>query len=131
MKSRMKYLIAFAIVLLIEIVIALFVNDSFVRPYIGDVLVIVLMYFGVRIFIPQKGKWLPCILFVFAAGIEILQYLNIVEWLGLSQSRMARVIIGTTFDYKDIFCYGVGSGILQIWELCFKGRWRKKNEKED
>ena len=131
MKSRMKYLIAFAIVLLIEIVIALFVNDSFVRPYIGDVLVIVLMYFGVRIFIPQKCKWLPGFLFVFAAGIEILQYLSIVEWLGLSQSRLARVIIGTTFDYKDILCYGVGSGILQIWELWFKGRWSKKNEKED
>lgn len=131
MKSRIKYLVAFICVLVIEVLIAVYVHDAFVRPYIGDMLVIVLMYFGVRIFIPQKCKWLPGFLFVFAAGIEVLQYLNIVEWLGLSQNRWASVIIGTTFDYKDILCYGVGSGILQIWELWIKGKWSKRNEKAD
>ena len=36
MKRRLPYLLAFVVVLLLEIIIALFVRDRFVRPYIGD-----------------------------------------------------------------------------------------------
>ena len=38
-KSRLPYIIAAVVLLIVEILIGLFVHDGFVRPYIGDVLV--------------------------------------------------------------------------------------------
>ncbi len=75
MKSRLKYACGFITCLIIEILIALFVHDNFVRPYIGDVLVVVVIYFLLRMIIDGKCKWLPIIIFVFAAGVEVSQYL--------------------------------------------------------
>ena len=52
-RQRIGYLTAFIILFLIEAAIALWVHDRFVRPYIGDVLVVVLVYVFVRIFFPS------------------------------------------------------------------------------
>lgn len=116
MKRRILYFVAFLIFLAIEVFIALFIHDSFVRPYIGDVLVVVTLYFFVRIFLPDRCRWLPLYIFVFAVGVEILQYFNIVEWLKLSDNTFMRILVGSVFDVKDIICYGVGCAVLQIAE---------------
>ena len=42
MKKRIFYIISFLVIFCIEVLIALYVCDNFVRPYIGDVLVVVL-----------------------------------------------------------------------------------------
>ena len=51
MKKRIFYIISFLVIFCIEVLIALYVCDNFVRPYIGDVLVVVLVYSFVRIFL--------------------------------------------------------------------------------
>lgn len=117
MKKRTIYFLAFLLFLMIEILIALFVHDQFVRPYIGDVLVVVVLYFLVRVLLPEGYIWLPAFLFVFAAGVEFLQYLNLVELLGLSGNRFMRILLGSVYDVRDIVCYGVGCAALQMWEL--------------
>ena len=114
MKKRIIYFGIFLLLLLIEICIALFVHDSFVRPYVGDVLVVMVLYFLVRIFLPEGCRWLPLFIFIFAVGVEFLQYFNLVELLGLSDNRFMRILLGSVFDIKDIICYGVGCMILQI-----------------
>ena len=48
MKKRIFYIISFLVIFCIEVLIALYVRDNFVRPYIGDVLVVVLVYSFVR-----------------------------------------------------------------------------------
>lgn len=113
-KKRIIYFGIFLLLLLIEICIALFVHDSFVRPYVGDVLVVMVLYFLVRIFLPEGCRWLPLFIFIFAVGVEFLQYFNLVELLGLSDNRFMRILLGSVFDIKDIICYGVGCVILQI-----------------
>lgn len=113
--KRIKYLLIFIFFLAIEVLIALFVHDSFIRPYVGDVLVVFVIYLFIRIMIPEKCKWLPVYLFIFAVGVEIGQYFHIVEKLGLSDNIFMRILIGSTFDMKDIICYGVGSVILQMF----------------
>ena len=52
---------------LIEVLIAIYVHDAFVRPYIGDVLVVVVIYTFIRIFVPERCKLLPLYVFIFAA----------------------------------------------------------------
>lgn len=113
-----KYIIYFLITLVIEICIALFVHDKIVRPYIGDVLVVVLIYLFIKIFLKESNKLLPVYIFIFSGLVEILQYFNIVELLGLSNNRFLSTLIGTTFDVKDILCYLIGCIILYICQNC-------------
>ena len=52
-KLRMIYGVSFILVLSIEICIALFIRDSFIRPYVGDMLVTVLICCFVRFVFPE------------------------------------------------------------------------------
>lgn len=107
-QKRARYAVGFVLLLIIEVLIAMFVHDDFIRPYIGDVLVVVVLYFFVRIFIPDKAKLLPFYIFLFATGVEILQYFRLVEVLGVQNNSFLRILIGSVFDVKDIICYGIG-----------------------
>ena len=115
-KQRIKYLITFTILLCIEILIAICVHDTFIRPYVGDLLVVVVLYCIVRVIIPDKYRLIPFWIFVFAAFIECLQYLKWVERLGIENNAFLRILMGATFDWKDIVCYGIGCILLGIYE---------------
>lgn len=123
-KKRLGYFAATIVIFLIELLIALFVRDDFIRPYVGDMLVVVLVYTFLRIIFPEKPRLLPLYVFLFAAGVEALQGIHIVELLGLQEKRFISVLIGTTFDWKDIVCYGVGCLLLGIWEIYL---WRNNH----
>lgn len=132
MKKRLFYFLAFILLLAVEIFIALFVHDRFVRPYIGDVLVVIVLYFLIRIFLPERCGWLPGIIFLFATGVEILQYFRLVERLGLSDSRLMRAVLGSVYDFRDILCYGVGCVLLQIGQWSFSRIFRNmRRERPD
>ena len=120
--KRTAYLLATVLIFLLELFIALFVRDVFIRPYVGDMLVVVLVYTFLRIVFPERPRLLPLYVFLFAAGVETLQGMRIVELLGLQDNRFFSVLIGTTFDWKDIVCYGVGCVMLGLWEVWL---WRK------
>lgn len=98
-------------------------HDGFVRPYLGDIIVVIAIYAFVRIIIPEKYVLLPLIIFVFSVIVELLQGMHIVDILGI-QNHFLRVLIGTSFDWKDILCYAVGCLILGIYEIIIK-----KNQK--
>ncbi len=108
LKIRMFYASASVVLLILEIILALFVRDSFVRPYLGDFFVVILLYCLVRIVLPEKFVWLPAAIFAFAVLVEVLQFFHIVELLHLSGSKFFRVLIGGVFDLKDILCYFFG-----------------------
>ncbi|MBO4449369.1 MAG: DUF2809 domain-containing protein [Clostridiales bacterium] len=116
MRKRLFYLTATLVLLAVEIFIGLFVHDGFVRPFIGDVLVVILIYTFIRIFIPEKVRLLPLYVFIFSVAVEILQYFRIVEVLGLQDNRFFSTVIGTSFDIRDILCYFVGCALCGIWE---------------
>ena len=112
----MKYGLLFAALFLVEILIGKYIHDDFIRPYIGDMLVVILLYCLVRVVIPDKITHLPLYIFLFAAALEVMQYFNLVEILGLSHISLARIVIGTTFDIKDIICYAAGCLIVKIFD---------------
>ena len=117
MRKRFAYAIVTLVLIAIEVLIALFVHDAFVRPYLGDVLVVVVLYTLIRTAIPEKYSLLPLYVFLFAVGVEVLQLLHIVEWLGLGDNPFFRVLIGSVFDWKDILCYAVGCLALEGYEV--------------
>lgn len=105
---RILYLIIFCGLLAVEVGIALFVNDAFVRPYVGDMLVTLLLCCLCRVIIPDKVRLLPVYVFVFAACVEIGQYFDVVALLGLADNRIISIALGRTFSWMDIVCYAVG-----------------------
>lgn len=122
-KGRWRWMIGFVLIFMIEAGIALWVHDRFVRPYFGDVLVVVPVYCFVRIFFPGGIRHLPLYVFLFAACVEGLQYFDLPRLLGLWNCRAARMILGSVFDWKDIACYGVGCLFLEWMER--RGRKRQ------
>lgn len=123
---RVKYVIVFILLLFVEVIIALYVHDTFVRPYVGDMLVVILVYSFMRIFIPDRCRLLPLYVFLFAAGVELLQYFRLVQILGLENNTFLRIIIGSVFDIKDIACYGVGSILLGAFQWTISKRGIRK-----
>jgi hypothetical protein len=111
-----RYILATIILLMIETCIALFVRDRFIRPYMGDVLVVILIYCFIKSFFDLPVLHVATGVLLFAIGVECLQYFNIVERTGLGDSSVARVIIGTSFSWIDIFCYTAGVAIVWLAE---------------
>ena len=120
--TRKHYALLFALLLGIEVFIALFVHDRFVRPYLGDVLVVVVVYAFLRTLFPTGLPWLPVGVTLFAAGVEISQYFHLVDRLGLGSIPFFRVLLGSTFDWADLVCYCVGGGAILLAEGFFKAR---------
>ena len=115
MKQRLPYLIAFCVLLIGEICIGLYVHDRFVRPYLGDVLVTVLLCCFARVFWPKRPKWLALWVFLFSALVEGAQALGLAERLGLSGTVLG-VILGATFDWADLLCYFFGCLLFFLTE---------------
>ncbi|MBK9556824.1 MAG: DUF2809 domain-containing protein [Bacteroidetes bacterium] len=121
-KQSKWYLLVTICLLFIEIAIALFVKDKIIRPYIGDLLVVILIYAFVKIWISNREKLVAICVFVFACFIEFLQYFHIVEVLGLDDNKVATVIIGSKFNTLDIVMYLMGTIVVILTEKFLKSR---------
>lgn len=122
-----KYYFGLAIfIFLLEVLIALYVHDQFVRPYLGDVLVVMLIYGFIKAFFRLPVWTAAVIVLIFSFTIEFLQYLNVVEMLGLEKSRVARIVIGTSFSWADLVMYTAGVAVILIIEKY----WFRKPLKE-
>lgn len=91
-----------------EVYIAIFVDDAFIRPYVGDFLVVILIYTCVRTFFKYSVSTTAVGVLAFSFLVEILQRFNIVDRIGLGSSSLARTIIGTSFSWKDFIAYSLG-----------------------
>ncbi len=115
-----KYFYLTIFLLITEIIIAIWVHDAFIRPFGGDFLVVILIYCLVKSFMDSPVS--PTILSVllFAYAVEISQYFHLVDLLGLRNSKIARIIMGTSFSWTDMLMYSLGMLLVLIIELCRK-----------
>lgn len=113
-----SFLIAIAI-FIIEVIIALYIKDNFIRPYIGDVLVVILIYYFVKAFI--KAPVLPMAIgvLIFSYLVETLQYFQFVKLIGLADNKLANIVIGNYFAWEDIVAYTIGITIVLFIETYF------------
>lgn len=105
----------FLFFLCVEILIGAFVHDQFIRPYFGDVLVILLLCCFMRILLPSKPVGLGLYMIVVGVVAELLQLMHLDVLLHLEGTPLG-VILGSTFDIIDIFCYVVGGLLFFIFE---------------
>lgn len=127
-KTKLVYALLFFAVFVLEVLIALFVNDSFIRPFGGDILVTVLLCLFVRALFPVKTKLLPVYVFLFAVAVEICQYFDVVKLLGFENNVLISTIVGRSYSFIDIICYGVGCVAFFIIEQIFIKKMRYRYE---
>lgn len=101
---------------IVEVLIALYMHDAIVRPYVGDLLVVILLYCFAKTIIDTPIVPSAIAVLVFAYFIEWLQYLQIVNLLGLQHNAIASTVIGTTFQWGDILAYTLGILVVLLAE---------------
>ena len=111
-----KYFLFALILFVVEVLIALFVRDSFFRPYFGDYLVVILIYCAVRTFVNASPLKVAIGVLAFSYLIEVLQYFNIVDRLGLTDNEISRTVIGYGFEWWDMLAYTLGIATVLIIE---------------
>lgn len=122
-KKRGKYILIFIITFAIEVIIARYVHDKIIRPYIGDILVVICLYtFSKSIFL-DKIKRLSLYVLICAVIVEILQYFNYAQIL-FGDNKIIKTLLGSSFDIKDILCYVMGYLIIILVERSLNRRKR-------
>lgn len=112
-----KYFLAALVLFLIEVFIASFVHDRIVRPYIGDLLVVILIYCFCKSFIDAPISVTALSVLLFAYAVELLQYLNFIHYIGLRQSKLANIILGNSFQWIDMIAYTIGMLLVFCFEF--------------
>ncbi len=113
MSKRLGYLMWFIVLVGIEFVIGIFVHDNFIRPYVGDVIIVWVLYTFVKVFAPEKWNSyiIAVAILIFSFIVEFLQLIHIVDILGI-ENNFLRVLIGTSFSTRDLLCYTIGTVII-------------------
>ena len=111
------FLIAISL-FLIEVLIAKYVT-GWVRSYLGDVLVIMLIYSTMMTVIELNKKLVVLLTLVLAFAIEFSQYVKLTELLGFEKGSVAYIVLGNTFSIEDLVCYVLGGFIILIIEPMF------------
>lgn len=118
----LKYLLISIFIFLIEVLIATKLKDIFlVRAYLGDVIVVILIYTLVKSFFRVNNEKLILGVLIFSCFIEFAQYFNIAEKLGFRPGSLMYIVIGNSFSWIDILCYAVGCLLLFLFVKMTKG----------
>ncbi len=100
-----RYFTTAIILFLVEVFIALYITDSWIRFYGGDFLVVLFLYSLVKSFleIPVKNAIFGVLLFSWF--VEGLQAVKALKLLGLEEDTLLRIILGSTFEWLDMLIY--------------------------
>jgi uncharacterized membrane protein YwaF len=120
--ARTTYALVALAVFVIEVLIALFVRDAFIRPYVGDVLAVMLVYATLRAATPLHLIPAVAITLAIAFAIEMAQLFNLLDALGQRSNQIARIVLGGRFDLFDLIAYGAGAIVVVIVEILMRRR---------
>ena len=115
---NLKYFIASIVLFLVELSIAILHFNAFIRGFLGDVLVILLMYSFLKIFIKNHILKIAVLVLAFAYFVEVLQFFKLAETFNI-KSKILLVIVGSVFDLWDLVAYTLGFLIILLIEKIF------------
>lgn len=111
-----NYFFLTILIFILEVIIALYVHDKIVRPYLGDSLVVILIYCFIKSFLNLPVVTATVAVLAFSFVIETLQYLNLISLLHLENSKIAKIVLGSSFSWLDMFAYILGAVLILIFE---------------
>jgi len=101
-------LIVIAVFIAEVLVATTFSRVVFIRSYISDFLVVILLYHVIKVFHDSSPSILAASVFIFACGVEVSQHFHLVDALGLRRGSLLYILIGTSFSWIDILAYFLG-----------------------
>jgi hypothetical protein len=102
------YLVISSLLLIVEIIIAIFVKDQFIRPIFGDYLASILLFSMIATFSKISDNKIAIITLLISYAIEILQYIHILELLHLDKIKILNIFLGNSFSWTDMLAYTLG-----------------------
>ena len=115
-KFNIYYFIAFVILFIGEVLIALYAHDEFVRPLLGDFLVVIMLYCLVKSVVKKQEFEIGLFVLIFAYLVELGQYYQLVKLVGLSDNQLANIVFGNFFSWVDIVMYTLGIMLVLTFE---------------
>ncbi len=88
-----------------EVIIGAYFHDPVIRPYIGDFLVVILLYCLIRSFCDTPIRTTAIGVLLFSYGVETLQYFHYADHLGFKKPSFIRTLMGTSFSWTDMGSY--------------------------
>ncbi|MEZ9595516.1 DUF2809 domain-containing protein [Shewanella sp. 10N.261.52.F9] len=119
--SPVKALISLSL-LFVLVFIALFVRDTFIRPILGDVLVVVWLYYLLASFLRFTTRTLILMALSIAFSVEFAQYIKVPKLLGIEPGSVIGTIMGATFDWLDLIAYITGAVLCVVIERLLNRR---------
>lgn len=114
-KFSLKYFLLTILIFLVEVLIATVLKESyFIRAYLGDVIVVMLLYTFVKSFVIINETKLILGIFAFSCLVEFAQFFNIADKIGFQPGSLMYIVIGNSFSWIDILCYGIGCLVLYL-----------------
>lgn len=122
-RFSLTYFLLSVLIFGIEYLIATVFKDIvFVRAYLGDVIVVWLLYTLVLTVVNFKNKYtLANGILLFSFAVETAQYFKLAEKLGYTPGSIMYILIGNSFSWWDMLCYLVG--VMCLWLVIF---WSRK-----
>lgn len=116
MKLNSIFLTLTLLLFMIECYIGFYLKDAFIRPFVGDFLVVILIYCFIKIFFEVKPIILGLSVLMFSYFVEILQLFKISDKLGLQKGSIAAILVGNSFSWGDILAYTLGLALIVLIE---------------
>lgn len=91
------------------LIVKLFSGSQFIRGFVGDIIVIWLLYFLMKVLYDFHSLKLAVFTLMAAYAVEFSQYLKLINLLGLQHSTIARLVLGSVFDPYDLIAYNIGA----------------------
>lgn len=105
---KLKPFVIFLLLFLVEVGIALWVDDSIIRLFFGDFLAVIALFFLLKTFLIMSDLNLAFASLIMAYLLEFLQYCNFLKFVGLEKYKIIAIVLGSSFDWRDIFAYTLG-----------------------
>ncbi|QED37653.1 DUF2809 domain-containing protein [Antarcticibacterium arcticum] len=124
-KVKKRYLYSAIFLFLTELYIAMNVKDDFIRPYLGDFLVVILIYCSLKAFVRVSTFKAIIIVLLFSYLVELSQFFSLANRLGLGDNTIALMLLGNSFSWSDLVAYTVAGIFILSLESVMKGSFKK------
>jgi len=123
MPKRAIYFLIFLFLLGVEIAIATYLKTGFIRAYLGDLLVVILLYCLLMSILKPSVKTGLLLTLAIAFAIELLQLIDLTRFFPQEYKQLATLVLGSHFSWLDLLMYVLGIVVAGITELVLHKRY--------
>lgn len=118
-RFHFSYFVILISLLLVEVLIAVFLHDDFIRPFVGDFLSSIVVFYFIKSFFNLDNFRAAMISLLFSYFIEALQFVHFLQFSGLKKYKIIAIMLGNSFSWGDMLAYTLG-----VWAVyLIQKRW--------